>query len=87
MEVLNAVAKQKRSDQVIDPVSASRRYIAAGGMHCPVCNSSHLSSDGYRELIGVGASQGAICDKCKSTWLEVYQLHKITNLVDRREPN
>ncbi len=70
--------------RVADPISLSRRYVAAGGMRCPVCNSSHISSHGKLALIGASATQGAKCDDCGSSWREIYHLHKIADLVDRR---
>jgi len=77
-------ALNKKSSQIADPIGLSRRYVASGGTRCPACNSSHLSSDGELELIGAGATQGAKCDDCNSTWLDVYHLVKIADLVDRK---
>lgn len=56
-----------------------KSYVESGGNHCPVCGSSDISSD----RVEIDGSQGygnVTCNKCNSTWTDIYRLTGIDNV-------
>ncbi len=64
----------------------SRIYVAGGGMLCPVCGSDQLLPGETEQDTSINMNIEMGCVDCGSMWKEVYQLTKISDLVDQKEP-
>lgn len=61
-----------------------RKYVAEGGLTCPVCGSDAVEGAGYVEVNGVGCTNEVKCLDCRSEWLDEFKLSGLT--ITRKRP-
>lgn len=59
-------------------------YVNGEGTACPICESSEIESDGIIAMGQAFITTKVKCNKCGSTWEEVYVLHTIQNICNNR---
>ena len=50
-----------------------KKYVANGGVNCPVCNSENIEGS-HMEADAGGAWQEVYCSDCGENWQDVYRL-------------
>ena len=60
-------------------------YLAAGGLHCPVCQSEDIIGESWTAEGGT-CWQEVYCGECGSRWTDDYDLVGLTILHDSRAP-
>lgn len=51
----------------------TKKYVAQGGVRCPVCNSENIEGSSI-EVDAGGAYQEMTCTDCGEEWQDVYRL-------------
>lgn len=54
-------------------------YVAAGGLHCPNCNSDNIAAIGV-EIHEAGADRHIYCNSCGRNWIDRYKLVSILEI-------
>lgn len=60
----------------------SEQYLAAGGTHCPICESPDIATFGDPSFTANAAYLDVKCNACKATWTDAYQLVAAEDVID-----
>jgi C4-type Zn-finger protein len=59
--------------------TSSEEYAKSGGMECPVCEGSDLTTD-QSKTYGQNIRQSVTCGDCDAIWTDVYTLSRYEDL-------
>ena len=73
---MTPAAKGAAAANVDQEKALARRYIQAGGVKCPFCDSQDIEG-GAVEIDFGRAYQKVTCKKCGKTWVDGYSLNSV----------